>query len=200
MTNDEKARLLERLAEQPGVTADERALLLECARLFVPAAATSEPVAAPKRARSPAKPAKPTKAAEAGGGAILWSDGAARGNPGPAGIGAVLKTRDGEPIARVSQYLGTATNNVAEYRALLRGLDEAIRCGVTEIEVRADSELLIKQLKGEYRVKDEKLKPLYQEAKQRLAQFQRYRLTHVRREYNTEADELANHGIDARVP
>ena len=130
--------------------------------------------------------------------AILWSDGAARGNPGPAGIGAILKTPEGEVLAADSAYLGETTNNIAEYKALLMGLHRAIERGVKQLEVRADSELLIKQLRGEYRVKSPGLKPLFEEAKGLLARFATIKLTHVRREHNGEADKLANAGIDQR--
>jgi ribonuclease HI len=130
--------------------------------------------------------------------AILWSDGAARGNPGPAGIGAILKLPSGEILAEESRYLGEATNNVAEYRAVLLGLARALELGVEGIEVRADSELLIKQLRGEYRVRNEGLKPLYEEAKALLSRFRAVKLSHVRRELNAEADKLANRGIDER--
>src|SRR5689334_22583219 len=130
--------------------------------------------------------------------AILWSDGAARGNPGPAGSGAILKTPEGEVLSTDSRYLGHTTNNVAEYRALLMGLERALTLGIRRIEVRADSELLIKQLGGEYRVKNEGLKPLHAEAKALLSRFDSFVLTHVRRELNTEADHLANAGIDQR--
>ena len=128
--------------------------------------------------------------------AVLWTDGASRKNPGPAGIGVVLKSSTGDVLAHIAEYIGEATNNVAEYRALLRGLEQAEALGVRQLEVRADSELLIKQLGGQYRVKNAALKLLWQEAKQRLSRFESVRLTHVRREHNTEADELANRGID----
>jgi ribonuclease HI len=128
--------------------------------------------------------------------AILWSDGAARGNPGPAGIGAILKSPNGEVLATESRFLGHTTNNIAEYRALLLGVTRALELGIENLEIRADSELLIKQLRGEYRVKNEGLKPLYAEAKQLLSRFRAVKLTHVRRELNVEADRLANRGID----
>lgn len=130
--------------------------------------------------------------------AILWTDGAARGNPGPAGCGAILKTPDGRVLAEESQYVGHTTNNVAEYRALLLGLERALASGIRKIEVRADSELLIKQLRGEYRVRNEGLRPLFEEAKALLERFEEATLSHVRRELNTEADRLANRGIDER--
>jgi ribonuclease HI len=128
--------------------------------------------------------------------AMLWSDGGARGNPGPAGAGFVLKSATGEVLAAEGHFLGHTTNNVAEYRALLLGLRSAVDLGVKRLEVRADSELLIKQLKGEYRVKNAGLRPLYEEALVLLRRFEEVRLKHVRREHNTEADRLANEGID----
>lgn len=130
--------------------------------------------------------------------AILWTDGAARGNPGPAGIGALLKTPSGEVLSADSAYLGEATNNVAEYKALLLGLERALVLGVKKIEVRADSELLIKQIKGQYKVRSAGLLPLYETALKLLARFESSSLTHVRREHNAEADRLANAGIDSR--
>lgn len=127
---------------------------------------------------------------------MLWTDGAARGNPGPAGCGAILKTPEGEVLDEQSQYLGHTTNNVAEYRALLLGLERALACGVQKLEVRADSELLIKQLRGEYRVRSAGLQPLYEQARRLIARFTSVKLVHVRRELNVEADRLANRGID----
>jgi len=128
--------------------------------------------------------------------AVLWTDGAARGNPGPAGIGAILKSADGEVLYTGSEFLGHTTNNVAEYKAVLLGLTGALAQGVERIEVRADSELLIKQLKGEYRVKSPGLRPLFEEARRLISRFESVKLTHIRRELNGEADRLANQGID----
>lgn len=128
--------------------------------------------------------------------AVLWTDGAARGNPGPAGIGAILKSAGGEVLYTGSEYLGHTTNNVAEYKAVLLGLTGALAQGVQYLEVRADSELLIKQLKGQYRVKSPGLKPLFDQAKQLISRFKSVKLTHIRRELNSEADRLANQGID----
>ena len=128
--------------------------------------------------------------------AMLWTDGGARGNPGPAGAGFVLKSAAGEVLAAEGHFLGHTTNNVAEYRALLLGLRSALDLGVKRLEIRADSELLIKQLKGEYRVKNAGLRPLYEEALGLLRGFETAELKHVRREHNTEADRLANEGID----
>jgi ribonuclease HI len=126
----------------------------------------------------------------------LWTDGASRGNPGPAGVGILLKAPNGEVLCAEGQFLGHSTNNVAEYKALLLGLERALERGVKRLEVRADSELLIKQLKGLYRVRNAGLLPLFEAARQLIARFEEVRLKHVRREHNTEADRLANEGID----
>lgn len=127
---------------------------------------------------------------------MLWTDGAARGNPGPAGIGAILKAPSGEVLFTASEFLGHTTNNVAEYKAVLAGLAGALEKGIRRVEVRADSELLIKQLKGEYRVKSPGLRPLFEEARRLISRFETVKLTHIRRELNGEADRLANQGID----
>ncbi len=128
--------------------------------------------------------------------AVLWTDGAARGNPGPAGIGAILKSSSGEVLYTGSEFLGHTTNNVAEYKAVLLGLAGALAQGIHRVEVRADSELLIKQLKGEYRVKSPGLRPLFEEARRLISHFSSVKLTYIRRELNGEADRLANQGID----
>ena len=107
----------------------------------------------------------------------------------------MLKTPAGEILATEARSVGHTTNNVAEYRALLLGLERALECGVRRLEVRADSELLIRQLLGVYRVKNEGLRPLYQKATELLKRFESTHLVHVRREQNAEADRLANEGI-----
>jgi len=127
---------------------------------------------------------------------LLMVDGAARGNPGPAGCGAVICDEKGAVVRELSRYLGHATNNVAEYEALLMGLEALIELKRNKIVVQSDSQLLVRQLNGEYRVKDEKLKVLYQRAAGLLRQFGSYRIVHVRREFNKAADRLANRGID----
>jgi ribonuclease HI len=187
----DKARMLERLAARLDLTEPERAALYEAAAYF---RATQADGSGERAAQSRPSAADGTGTPEA----ILWSDGAARGNPGPAGAGAVLKKPTGEVLAEVSGFLGHTTNNVAEYKALIMGLQRALELGIRRIEVRADSELLIKQLRGEYRVKDEKLKLLFADAKALLARFANARLMHVRREQNSDADRLANAGIDSR--
>ena len=128
---------------------------------------------------------------------IVWSDGAARGNPGPAGIGVMITDPDGEILAEIAEPLGIATNNVAEYTAAIRGLERARELGASEVLLRADSLLLIQQLAGRYKVKNARLKELHARASMLAAGFARVRYEHVARELNTEADRLANVGVDA---
>lgn len=123
-------------------------------------------------------------------------DGAARGNPGEAGCGAVICDDSGAVVQELSRYLGKTTNNVAEYEALLMGLEAVLQLGQKNIQVQSDSQLLVRQLNGEYRVKDEKLKILYQRVMALLRQFERYRIVHVYRDMNKLADRMANRGID----
>jgi ribonuclease HI len=128
--------------------------------------------------------------------AVLHCDGAARGNPGPAGAGAVLLDAQGRELAHFRRFLGRATNNVAEYQALILGLQGARARGVKRLSVRLDSELLVKQLNGQYRVKSPHLKPLYSQTGSLLRGFERVDIIHVRRENNSTADRLANEAID----
>jgi ribonuclease HI len=129
----------------------------------------------------------------------VYSDGAARGNPGPAGAGAVLVDAEGRVVARLGKFLGPQTNNHAEYMGLLLGLRHARALGAREVEVYADSELLIRQLSGQYQVRSPSLRPLYEEARGLLKAFSRVKLTHVPREENREADEMSNRAIDERL-
>jgi ribonuclease HI len=129
----------------------------------------------------------------------LFTDGAARGNPGPAGAGAVIISPEGHVVAKVGKYLGETTNNVAEYTGLILGLKRAKAMGLRELEVLADSELLVKQLNGEYAVKAEHLAPLHQEAKALLAAFDVVDVRHIPREENGAADEMSNRAIDLRL-
>ncbi len=126
----------------------------------------------------------------------LMVDGASRGNPGEAGCGAVIYDEHGEILKELSSYLGSSTNNVAEYRGLLMGLEGVLELGGRKLQIRSDSELLVRQLNGIYRVKDEKLKVLYRKALDLLGRLEAYRIIHVRREHNKLADRLANLGID----
>lgn len=128
---------------------------------------------------------------------IVYTDGASRGNPGRASIGAAIyATEGGDIIGSVSEDIGYATNNVAEYRAVIAGLTEARRLGATEVDLRADSLLLVRQLTGDYRVKAPGLKPLAAQAARLLRDFDATTITHVGRELNTVADALANAALD----
>jgi ribonuclease HI len=127
----------------------------------------------------------------------MFTDGAARGNPGKAGIGVVLLDAYGNTVMEVSDYIGHTTNNVAEYKAVIRGLEEAEKFGATEIEAYVDSELVAKQLTGAYRVKNEGLIPLYQRVLHLKQNLQRFTVTCVERKLNKRADALANVGIDS---
>jgi ribonuclease HI len=124
-------------------------------------------------------------------------DGGARGNPGPAAIGAVLSDDDGEVVAERSETIGRATNNVAEYRALLAGIELAAENGATELEIRGDSELVVRQVEGRYKVKDATMRELHAEVKKALRGFESWEIRHVRREQNAEADRLVNQALDA---
>ena len=123
-------------------------------------------------------------------------DGGSRGNPGPAGYGAVIEDPQGRTVARLSEYLGKQTNNYAEYSALLAVLDWAIKNGANRLRVVSDSELMVKQMKGLYKVKHPGLIPLWEEAKRRAARLDRFEMTHTLRGGNKEADQLANDAMD----
>lgn len=127
---------------------------------------------------------------------IVACDGASRGNPGPAGIGAVVVTTRGEVLAEVSLGIGVTTNNVAEYTAVIEGLARAAALGATDVLLRSDSHLLIEQLSGRYKVKNAKLKPLHAKVRGLAVRFERIRYEHVPRERNRHADRLANIGVD----
>ena len=129
----------------------------------------------------------------------LYSDGAARGNPGLAGAGAVLVEPSGQVVDRIGKFLGTQTNNYAEYMGLLLGLRRARELSVREVEVFADSELMLRQLGGRYQVKSTSLRPLYEEALSLLNDFERVKFVHVPREMNRAADEMSNRAIDERL-
>lgn len=126
---------------------------------------------------------------------VIYSDGASKGNPGDAGIGVVISTPDGAVVKEIGEYIGKVTNNAAEYKALIRGLREAAELGATEVEISTDSELLARQLAGVYKVKSENLRPLYEEAMGLLRVFRRASISHVMRELNSRADQLANEGV-----
>lgn len=123
---------------------------------------------------------------------VIFTDGVSRGNPGPAAIGAAIKDEQGRLITSISQPIGQATNNQAEYRAIIAALEHAIRLGAKQIEMRSDSELVVRQINGRYRVKNASLKPLYQQVKHLQNQLEGFTITHIPREQNVEADSLAN--------
>ena len=129
--------------------------------------------------------------------AIIYVDGASRGNPGPSAIGATIKDEQGKLIARISQGIGRTTNNQAEYRAIITALEKAIRLGARQIELNADSELAVRQIKGRYRVKNSALKPLHQQVRQLQNQLESFTINHIPRQQNQEADELANRALGA---
>ncbi len=123
---------------------------------------------------------------------IIFTDGASRGNPGPAAIGATLKDKQGNSITSISQPIGRATNNQAEYRAIIAAIEEAIKLGAKQVNVHSDSELVVRQINGQYRVKKASLKPLYQQVKRLQDQLKDFSISLIPREENKEADTLAN--------
>jgi len=162
------------LARLPGLTRDGlRAILLDAA-----VAPADQPPA--RGARS----------------VVVYTDGASRGNPGRSGAGVLITAEDGREIARHSRFLGQMTNNMAEYTALLIALKEARNAGADTITVKSDSELLVRQINGEYKVKNDALRIMHQSAMDLLRGFKRWKVTHVRREQNQEADLLANQALD----
>jgi ribonuclease HI len=127
---------------------------------------------------------------------VVNVDGGARGNPGPAAIAAVLSTPEGDLVEERGEVIGPATNNVAEYRALLLGIERARALGAREVDLVGDSQLVVRQVKGEYKVKDAVLRTLHAEVRAALADFERWSIRHVRRERNAEADRLVNEALD----
>ena len=127
----------------------------------------------------------------------IHTDGAARGNPGPAAYGYVLESEDGHVLDARGETIGIATNNVAEYSALVAGLKKALELGVTELDVVSDSELLVKQMRGEYKVKNEALRELNREASELAANLEKVAYTAVRRAHNELADSLVNEALDS---
>jgi ribonuclease HI len=128
----------------------------------------------------------------------IYTDGGARGNPGPAGIGAVAYNTEEEVVFEISQYLGETTNNQAEYKALLKAIEKANAIGAQEVDFYLDSELIVKQLNREYRVKNKDLQPLFVQVYNLSLSFKKISFTHIPREKNKEADKLANQAMDLR--
>ncbi len=128
----------------------------------------------------------------------IYTDGASRNNPGEAGAG-VFIMQAGRPVTKIARYLGTTTNNVAEYRAAIIGLEHAAQLGASSVKLFADSELLVKQLNGQYKVKNEGLKPLYTKVRELIAKIGSVEVQYIPREQNQEADALANKAIDEKI-
>ena len=158
----------------------------------VAGAAAAEPGARPLLGTSEGAAPLPAKV-------CVYSDGASRGNPGPAGAGAVITDATGNVLRRLGRFLGPQTNNIAEYQGVLLGLSHALAGGAREVVLRADSELAIRQLQGRYQVKNPGLKPLFAEVQGMLRRFESVTLEHVRREQNKDADEMSNRAIDERM-
>lgn len=127
---------------------------------------------------------------------LIWVDGAARGNPGPAAISAVIKDEHGATLVRISRRIGKTTNNQAEYRALIAALEKAVQLGARRVSVYSDSELVVRQITGRYRVKKAELKPLFQKVTQLQSRLESFSISHIPRCQNTEADRLANEALD----
>ena len=126
----------------------------------------------------------------------ICTDGAARGNPGPAAIGATVKDAKGNLIASVSRHIGVTTNNQAEYQAIIAALEKAISLGARHVELKSDSELVVKQINGRYKVKKAALRPLYQEIVQLIGSLEGFTIAYIPRQQNREADKLANKALD----
>jgi ribonuclease HI len=126
----------------------------------------------------------------------MWIDGGSRGNPGPSAVGVLVEDQEGNTLVTFSRAIGVTTNNVAEYKALLAALEQAHELGATEVEVISDSELLVRQMLGQYRVKNAGLQPLYAEAREKAAGFARFSIRHTGREHNAKADGLVNRALD----
>jgi ribonuclease HI len=131
---------------------------------------------------------------------VVNVDGGSRGNPGPAAIAAVITTPSGQVVEEQAEPIGSATNNVAEYRALLLGIERARALGAGEVELVGDSELIVRQVRGEYRVKDPGLRELHTRVLEALGEFDRWSIRHVRREENSRADHLVNEALDSHTP
>jgi len=137
-----------------------------------------------------------TRKPAGGGWVVAYTDGGSRGNPGPSGYGVVILGEDGKVLGELSEFLGMRTNNVAEYSGLLAALEFALAKGHPRLRVVSDSELMVKQIRGQYRVQSPDLRPLYEEAKRRIAKLEAFQIEHVLRGKNKKADELANQAMD----
>jgi ribonuclease HI len=131
-------------------------------------------------------------------GLIIYTDGAARGNPGPAAIGVVLKDEKGNTVATIARRLAPTTNNQAEYQAIIAGLEKAVSLGAKKVAVKADSELAVRQINGQFKIKNTALRPLYQRVVQLIGKLESFSITYIPREQNRQADALANRALDGR--
>ncbi|WP_446008030.1 ribonuclease HI family protein [Candidatus Electrothrix sp.] len=174
--------------------ADIRAVLCGQQKTVSPVIITSSPAPSVQQ-----QSLFPEQASGSGLACKLFTDGASRGNPGEAGAGSVLLESNGQELAARSLYLGQCTNNVAEYKALLLGLQSALELGCGKLEIFLDSQLIVRQLQGQYKVKHPTLKPLFFEVKELLTRIENWSVAHVPREQNKRADALANQGIDNKV-
>ena len=129
----------------------------------------------------------------------MYVDGASRGNPGPAAIGVVIEDGEGEARVKISSYIGLSTNNQAEYKALIMGLIEATALRAEHIDIKSDSELLVEQVRGNYKVRNTGLRPLFEQVRQLLAVFKSFTITHIPRRENSLADSLANKALDIHL-
>jgi probable phosphoglycerate mutase len=152
----------------------------------------------PSRTAQPSlfAPIQPPPAEDKSGWITAHCDGGARGNPGPAGFGAVIQDGNGQVLAELSEFLGIQTNNFAEYSGLLAVLEFALAQGHRRVRVVSDSELMVKQIQGAYKVKSPGLKPLYDEARRRIARLEGFQISHALRHKNRDADRLANRAMD----
>ncbi|MBN1161100.1 MAG: ribonuclease HI family protein [Dehalococcoidales bacterium] len=129
---------------------------------------------------------------------IIYTDGAARGNPGPAAIGVALKDETGKTVASISRRLGPTTNNQAEYQAIIAGLEKAVNLGAKNVSMKSDSELAVNQINGQFKIKNTALRPLYQKVVQLIGRLESFSITYIPREQNRQADALANKALDGR--
>jgi len=127
----------------------------------------------------------------------IYTDGAARGNPGPAAIAATIRDEQGRLITTISRRIGATTNNQAEYQAIIAALEKAVTLGAGKVILNSDSELIVRQVNGQYRVKNASLKPLHQKVKQLISLLEDFTINHITRQQNTEADSLANRALDS---
>ena len=128
---------------------------------------------------------------------VIFTDGASRGNPGPAAIGAIIKDEKGNPVASISRYLGTTTNNQAEYQAIIAALEKAVGLGARQVQLYSDSELVVRQINGRYKIKHAALRPLYQEVARLAGALESFQIACIPREQNAAADALANKALDS---